>query len=495
MNCESCNTPTCYDNVINPFEELACIERQGVPLIRIFKWKYGGIMSGLFDFVYGQDGTMTFKMKSNPSIMPRETGANGEIYWKEQIVSRPKTTVATAATASNTLVVSDVSELLGIGAGAKIHVTQADGTLKIVTVASITWNTITLVAGQTVTAAVGACVYRGAYSVDKSCTNKADNQYSLRKEGVKHTYFRRLYVTYEFNVEDFNVEKCRYIGQGTSAQDYLDALMKAWSEGFQREFVDAVFTDRNAAKWTVVAGQTVVANETMGILPAIDKAQADTGVTLIRDFADCCAGAGTSCEKDEKVVRQFLSEIAAAARSGSFDDTREITVLINNAQIEALIDLAEVFAAYKGVQIIQNGQGERNFIFNPFTVQYGWYSVSFEYEEWMDSFTAPLYIILPKTKILFMQRKFADMSMSGDKAKLVTANTFVSNGFPVAKFVDRTKEETNGEGDCHIYRAFLDFAIALPNICGWGYRAGINFQSCGFTCEACAPATPTTLLS
>jgi len=28
--------------------------------------------------------------------------------------------------------------LLGIGAGAKIHVTQADGTLKIVTVASIT---------------------------------------------------------------------------------------------------------------------------------------------------------------------------------------------------------------------------------------------------------------------------------------------------------------------------------------------------------------------
>jgi hypothetical protein len=49
----------------------------------------------------------------------------------------------------------------------------------------------------------------------------------LRKEGVKHTYFRRLYVTYEFNVEDFNVEKCRYIGQGTSAQDYLDALMKA----------------------------------------------------------------------------------------------------------------------------------------------------------------------------------------------------------------------------------------------------------------------------
>ena len=70
----------------------------------------------------------------------------------------------------------------------------------------------------------------------------------MRKEGVKHTYFRRLYVTYEFNVEDFNVEKCRYIGQGTSAQDYLDALMKAGSEGFQREFVDAVFTDRNAAK-------------------------------------------------------------------------------------------------------------------------------------------------------------------------------------------------------------------------------------------------------
>lgn len=495
MSCDTCTTSTCYDSTINPFQELACLDRQGLPLIRIVKGKIKWVMTGLFDFVYDKDN-VTIKMKSNPSILPRETWPNGEIYWKEQIVSKPRTKVATIATASNTLTVVDVADLLGIGAGSEITVQQASWGVSRVTVASITWNVITLEAGQTVTAAVGACVERGVYSLNRSCDSKANNEYTIRKEGVKHTFFRRLYVTYSFNVEDFNVEKCRYIWGWVTAQDYLDSLMQAGHEWFNNEFVTAIFMDRNASKWTVVWGKTLKDSETMGIIPAIQKAQSDTGMTLVRNFADCCAGAGTSCEKDEKVVRQFLSEISSAIRSGLYTDSGSITVLVNQAQIEALIDLSEVMAAFKWVQVIQNGQSERNFIFAPFTLQFGWYVVNFEYEEALDSFYhAPLYLMLPKAKLMFMQRRFSDISLSGDKAKLISANTFVSNGFPVAKFVDRTMQETNWEGDCHIYRAFLDFAIALPGICTGAYRMGANFKSCAFACEVCTPATATTIIS
>ena len=77
---------------------------------------------------------------------------------------------------------------MGANTGSRLHVyIVADTTLKTVDIASVSGNTITLKAGQTITTAVGDKVYRGAYGVANSCTVKPSNQYTLTTADQKHT--------------------------------------------------------------------------------------------------------------------------------------------------------------------------------------------------------------------------------------------------------------------------------------------------------------------
>ncbi|WP_230125691.1 hypothetical protein, partial [Campylobacter jejuni] len=79
-----------------------------------------------------------------------------EVYWKEQIVSHPVAKIAILGTAVGTLKVDAIGNLMGANTGSRLHVySVADKTIKTVDIASVSGNTITLKAGQTITTAVG----------------------------------------------------------------------------------------------------------------------------------------------------------------------------------------------------------------------------------------------------------------------------------------------------------------------------------------------------
>lgn len=480
----SCNTDilSCADNSYGVFDALREESERGRLLVTIAKGKTSSLMTSLFDLEVTtlSDGlaTYTYRLKKPIGVRTDKLGPNGEVYWKEQIVSHPVAKIAILGTAAGTLKVDSIGNLLGANTGSRLHVySVADKTIKTVDIASVSGNTITLKAGQTITTAVGDKVYRGAYGVANSCTVKPSNQYTLTTADQKHTYIRRIWVTYSFEIEDFNVDKAAY-SNGMTPQDYLDALMEAGDKGVMHEFVEAFFFDENVkAGDTKADGTTATYAETMGVIPAIQQAEDDTNAVLVKDFADCA-------DDSAKKVKEFINEIASAIDSGMYNDSKKITIMVNKAQERALIELNPIIATYRGVQVFDNGLSDQ-YNYSVFTIKYGTFLVDFSHEEFLDRYETPVYLMMPSDGIVFFQKPYAGFETVNDKAKLVASNTLLSQGVPNFKFIDRTEIEGNGTGECAIYRAFMDFAIVLKGICSGAYRIGINFQDSEDICNQC----------
>lgn len=488
-----CNTDilSCGDANYGVFDALVQESERGRLLVTIAKGKTSSLMTSLFDLEVTtlSDGlaTYTYRLKKTVGVRTDKLWQNGEVYWKEQVVAHPVAKIAIAGTTQNTLKVDNIANLLGANTGSRLHVySVVNKSIKTVDIASVSGNTITLKAGQTITTAVGDKVYRGAFGIANSCTVKPSNQYTLTTAAQKHTYLRRLWVTYSFEVEDFNIDKAAY-HNGMTPQDYLDALMEAGDAGVMHEFVEAVFFDNNVKVGdTLPNGSTATYSETMGIIPAIQAAEDETGAILTKDFSDC----DTSAKK----VRDFINEIASAIDSGMYNDTKKITVMVNKAQERALIELNPIIATYRGVQVFDNGLSDQ-YNYSVFTIKYGTFIVDFSHEEFLDRYETPVYLIMPQDGMIFFQKPYQGFETVGDKAKLVASNTLLSQGVPNFKFIDRTDVEGNGTGECAIYRAYMDFAIILKGICSGAYRIGINFQDSADECNTCDSTGGVTILN
>lgn len=395
------------------------------------------------------------------------------------------TKVTVTATAATTLTVADIAGLRGANTGTRIRVQQADNSIKTVDIASIAGNVITLKAGQTITAAIGAKVYRGAYGITRNCTVSPSNEYALQTIGQKNTLIRRIWVTYSFEIDEFNIDKAVYYG-GMTPQDHLDALMEAGDRGAMDQLVEVFFTDELVAEGQEkLDGTDAAYNETMGLIPAIQKAQEDINKPLVKDFSDCTAPEGSTLEAT--VVRDFIKEITAAIDSGMYNSSKKVTIFVNKAQERALIELNPVMATYRGVQVMENGLSDQ-YSYSSFTIKYGNFIVDFEYVEFLDQWEVPLYLIMPQDGVVFYQKPYSHFESTGDKVRLVNSNTLISQGIPNLRFIDRTDYEGNGTGECAIYRAYMDIAIILKGICSGAYRIGLNFQASYDQCNLCDSA-------
>lgn len=495
MNCET--NPKTGGTSYEMFAALKEISERGQLLVNITEGNQTSLMTGMFDLVIEKlaDGQeiVNYKMKMPTDLTIQPTGPNGEIYWKETVTLEPQADVAIAGTAQNTVKVDDIKNLLGIWTGATLIVEQPVG-VKIVDVLSVSGNTITLAVGQTITTVVGQKVYRGAYGIAPNCNVKASNGYTLPGFAQKFAYGRRLYVTYNFNVDDFNIDRASY-NYGKSAQDHLSSLMKAGNLGAQREFINTIWFDQNVKEGdTLLNGSTATYKQTMGIVPAIHKAQTSTNKRLIKDYTTGTAAAGETLNVTR--VRDFMNEIKNAIHSRVYDDTKKINVYCNTIQSDALIELNKYFSEYKGVTIWENGIQDSH-DFSSFTLKIGVYTVDFLYEPALDKMAPKeaVYVILPVKHIHFVQKPFSTMNLSGTDAKLVGPNTVLSAGMPVFKFVDRTDQETNGEGDCAVYRAFMDYAILLGALETGAWRMGYGFRSTTDICNALSTSGTLTLIS
>jgi hypothetical protein len=111
------------------FTALKEISERGQLLVNITQGNQTALMTGLFDLVIekladGQE-VVNYKLKEAIDLNIQPTGPNGEVYWKEVITLEPQTSVATAGTAANTVIVADIKGLLGINTGSTLIVEQA----------------------------------------------------------------------------------------------------------------------------------------------------------------------------------------------------------------------------------------------------------------------------------------------------------------------------------------------------------------------------------
>ena len=472
------------------FTALKEISERGQLLVNITQGNQTALMTGLFDLVVekladGQE-VVNYKIKEAIDLNVQPTGPNGEVYWKEVITLEPQAEVSAVGTDVATVTVGNIATLHGINTGSTLIVEQEKG-VKIVDVLSVAGNVITLKAGQTITTAIGQKVYRGAYGVAPDCNVKASNGYTLPTEAQKFTYGRRLYVTYNFNIDDFNIDRASY-NYGKTAQMHLASLMKAGNLGFQREFVSTIWFDQNVKPGdTLLNGSTATYKQTQGIIPGIQVAQTNTGKKLIKDFSTCVAGQDSVESTNVLRVRDFMGEIKNAIHSGVYDDSRKLKVFCNKTQSEALIELNRYFSEYKGVTIWENGLQESHDL-STFTIKWGAYMVDFVYEAALDKMapSEAVYVIMPTDHLHFVQKPFSTITAtSTENATLVGPNQILSGGSPVLKFIDRSNQETNGEGDCLIYRAFMDYALIVAALDSGAYRMWYGFRSTTDICNAC----------
>lgn len=490
VNPSDCNTGAQGTTTQNPWDILSPILNEGEPLIYIVKDYFKGLGRFLFDIDYKQqDGVIYMDLKfkggvgSGRDFQLVRTNAECQIEWREMVACRAQTRIASNEEDSNTIEVTDIADLRGIKAGTRIQIATPTGVIS-ADVASIAGNVITLSNSQEVTVSEGDVVVRGAYNRDWDCQADIDNRFTVRQPKTYKSNFRKINVTHKFRTCDLSLDRYTLTSGQDGTQHYVNSLKAAGNEGFMNDFQDAIYMDRNLPE-----GNSVNENggaETMGLIPSIQKAQEDTGLALIKDYALCCEDVQDPIQATRASIKAFLRTIMDAHQSGLYDNDT-VTIVANNEQLRLLVEMQTEMSTYFNLSIYtdENVQDGLSVGANLPKIKYGGITVEFVYEPYFDTlFRFPFHIVLPPKHMAAFQRKY--QGIQGPNMDLVdTINSQISGGSPVLQFVDRTAYETNGMGDCYVFQAEFEFATAFAGIDKGGYFIGMNFGSCLEACEVC----------
>lgn len=501
--CDTCPSGAVLGTVQeNITSVMSPIVNGGIPFVGIVGKRPLGVADFMFDKNVVEDSEgrkiLQFKFKdgmgSGSKFQYLRTNSDCQLEWREQFYSIPSAKIADDESASLTITVDSIAKLRGIGKGAKIQVFSGNK-LQSGTIESISGNIITLIAGDAMTVAEGDCVYRGAYSRSKDCQTNIDNKYDLRQEVKYVSNYRNISLSLEFFTCDLSVDRfVNYMGENGSNR-FINEYKQAAVEGFVEEFRSAFWQDRNL-KGGVDLDSNVVdssgANETMGLLPAIKRAQTSLDKTLIRDHGTCCADEST-CGGDENLVASFFDVIRIAHKSGLYTNN-VVTVVGNSKFIEALQKMQAAFNDVNGVQVTyeQPTSGTYSVRQTLPSINLGGIVVEFMQDEWLERFPYSMYVVLPVDQIYFTQRAYGHLT--SDMAVTNEINGNISTGFPWLKFADRTMFETNGLGDCYKFVSDFEFAIAFGGMDHCAYHIGINFEPCVDTCNVCDETTRTNVI-
>lgn len=411
--------------------------------------------------------------------------SDGAIEWIDVIANDPSTEIAVAASATNSITVSDVNELMGIKANSDIIIVTYDGDnlpsfTKVTLTADPAGNVLAL--NSNVTAPVGAKVYRGVYNRAPGCSPTITNTYTLRTPVKDKAYFRKIDTKLEFTKLELNMHRYVYDLDVAGAQRYIEDLHMAQIEGMLNEFRDAVYTDKNVPNGNGVTPNG--ASQTMGLLPKLQDVQENYDIRTIHNLGACCTAGDVSTIHD--MIRGFLTLVQDAGDSGLYEDG-VITIIANNAQLAALQELQPYLRDYANVTVMYDGD---DLNLGLPKIQYGAYTVEWMYEEYFDKSTSPFFIMLPKDQVVVRQQKYqyvgADMKVKESSQNIDKA---IGEGYPMIRMVDRTAVETTNLGDCFVFLMEFEFAVGWRGTGTGAYHACFNFALCDDECDVITPAS------
>lgn len=487
---------TVEENIVNL---MSPIVNAGIPLMYFTEKRGLGAATFMFDRkeITNPDGQVgwTYVMKqgigTNGKFQSVMTNADCQLEWREQFLSIASTTVAVDAVASNTLTVTDITKLRGIGVGSKVEV-YAGWRLLSFLIRGIAGNVITLQTGVTVTADAGDCVFRWAYNRTKDCTSLIRNKYELTGYHKKISNFRNISLSLQFVTCDLSVDRfINYMGENGS-QRFINEYKQAAVEGFVNELRSIFYTDRNLQNGVDVDGNTIdvaTVNETMGLFSEITRVQTALDVDLIVDVSACCDG--TTCGAgDIAVIQAFFEVIRQAHRSGMYNNN-VITLVANNKFLENMQKMQSAFYDVTGLTINYDvPTGGEYMVRQAFPmIQLGDIKVERMYDDWLDKYAEPLAYLIPKEYVYFAQKKYR--ALTGDMTVTKDINYNIQTGFPRLRFKDRTEIETNGTGDCFVYISDMELAIVFAGMETGAYRIIKGFKPCSPICGSCEDDTTT----
>ena len=175
-------------------------------------------------------------------------------------------------------------------------------------------------------------------SLSQDMYDRLDDK-GIGKEGAE--------ITMDF-LNDTDLNKDYLVAGG--AQAILDARLKKGDYEAIKEFIHAVFCDRNI----YLDGRGKVA-ETYGLFPALKKAQDEIGLKVAFDLSKCCDPEASDCVNARAQIAAFLDiVINKTEESGMFDNT--ITVAMNGLARKALFKMQGYFQDYGNVGFMSGEQ-------------------------------------------------------------------------------------------------------------------------------------------
>ncbi len=414
------------------------------------------------------------------------TNGDCEVEWTEPRICGAETVVAEDADIGDSEVkVKSLQPLAGIGRNSTILVTKLDdGTpvngLYIESIASAT-NTITLQSPLTVALKEGDIVRRGAYLRDRGCDLTIDNTVELDAVDVYSSKFRTISISHDIDACDLNKD---YLVSG-GAQAILDARLKKGDYEAIKEFIHAVFYDRNI----YISGRGKAA-ETYGLFPAMDRAQ-EAGLKIAFDLGECCNDELSDCVNARNQIQAFFDIVYnKTEESGMFDN--EITVAMNGKARANLFKMQPYFQDYGNVGFMDGSEFDVDIALP--RIRYAGKVIKFRYLPILDDFQAPVMLTIPEDKVGVFQKKFNYVNPETLKVEQQKINGTLQNGTPVLRYVNATDDLAAKLGECNRIVGDMEFAVIWMWVDKGAYRFIKNFGSClESQCKACE-LTETTVL-
>lgn len=454
-----------------------------------------------FDVVAETDKTtgetlVSYKFKDGlASAYDVLTNDDCEVEWMESKICGNETVVVEDAEAGQkNIKVKSLKPLNGIGINSTILVTIMDeesekywlpiNGLYIESIDSAN-NTIILQDNLAETIKAGAIVRRWAYLRDRGCGLQIRNTVELDGMDKYASKFRTISIHHEIEACDLNKP---YLVSG-GAQAILDARLKKGDYEAIKEFIHAVFYDRNidVTGRNPVTGTKAKASETYGLFPALKEAQDRVGLKVAFDLSKCCDPEASDCVNARAQIAAFLDiVINKTEESGMFDDT--ITVAMNGLARKALFKMQGYFQDYGNVGFMSGEQWD--ILVREPRINYAGKVIDFKYLPILDDYRIPVMLTMPLDKVGVYQKKYKIVNPDTLKVEGLKINGTLANGTPALRYIPEDPHTVAARlGECNVIVWDMEFAVIWMWVDKGAYRMILNFGSCVVDkCNACTIA-------
>lgn len=436
-----------------------------------------------FDVVPQKDPTtgevyVTYKFKDGLAASSELTLLDLEckVGWYEPKLCGDETVVAeTASSGATSVKVESLKALGGVNANSTILVTKLNGNpvngLYIDHIDSAT-NTIYLQSALTTDLEEGSKVRRGAYLRNRGCDTTIENPVELGDMDYYSAFFRTVSISHEFNWCDLNKD---YLISG-GIQAIVDAMFRKGDVEAIKEFLHAAFYDRNMKL-------SRNASETMGLFPALQKAQ-EAGLKLAFDLSGCCDSEASECTNARHQIQAFLDIVINKAMvSGMYKNN--VTVAMNKKAMEGLHMMQGYFQDYGNVGFLDGSQFDID-VGLP-RIRYAGTTITFKYLPILNDFDFSVMLTIPEEKVGVFQPKYTVVDTTGKVVANANINGYISKGTPMLRYLPDNPYGIGAQlGECNKIVGDVVFAIVWMGVDKGAYRFIKNFGSCVINaCDTC----------